>query len=299
MVIVPTGRMHVDELDADEALVRRLLAAQFPQWAELPIAALPAGGTDNAIFRLGDELSVRLPRRPAPWGGLLDKEFEWLPKLAPLLPLAIPTPVARGVPGDGYPHEWAIYNWLDGIDATSADLDLPRAAGDLADFLAALRRIDPTGGPPPTGRGGPLRLRDEATRAGIAALANAIDTTAVTAAWEVALDAPEWDRPLMWIHGDLDARNLLVRERQITGVVDWGAVCIGDPACDVKVAWTVLDAHTRPIFRELLEIDDATWARGRGWALSHALIALPYYLHTYPVIVQEAWRWLDEALAED
>ena len=184
MVIVPTRRMHVDELDADEALVRRLLAAQFPQWAELPIAALPAGGTDNAIFRLGDELSVRLPRRPAPWGGLLDKEFEWLPKLAPLLPLEIPTPVARGVPDDGYPHEWAIYNWLDGIDATCADLDLPRAAVDLAEFLAALRRIDPTGGPPPTGRGGPLRLRDEATRAGIGALANAIDTTAVTAAWE-------------------------------------------------------------------------------------------------------------------
>jgi aminoglycoside phosphotransferase (APT) family kinase protein len=231
-------------------------------------------------------------------GGLLDKEFEWLPKLAPLLPQAIPTPVARGVPGDGYPHEWAIYNWLDGIDATHADLDLNRAAVDLAEFLAALRRIDPTGGPPPTGRGGPLRLRDEATRAGIAALANAIDTTAVTAAWEVALDAPVWDRPLVWIHGDLDARNLLVRERQITGVVDWGAVCIGDPACDVKVAWAVLDAHTRPIFRELLEIDDAMWARGRGWALSQAMIALPYYLHTYPVIVQEAWRWLGEALAD-
>jgi aminoglycoside phosphotransferase (APT) family kinase protein len=298
MMIVPRARMHMDELQPDEALVRRLLSAQFPQWAKLPIAALAASGTDNAIFRLGDELSVRMPRRPAPWRGSLEKEFEWLPKLAPLMPLAIPTPVAHGAPGDGYPHEWAVYNWLDGEDATSADLDLPRAAVDLAEFLAALRRIDPTSGPPPSGRGGPLRLRDQATRAGIAALGDTIDATAVTAAWDVALDAPEWDRPLVWIHGDLDARNLLVRERRITGVIDWGDVCVGDPACDVKVAWAVLDARTRPIFREMLEIDDATWARSRGWALSQAVIALPYYQHTHPVIVQEARRWLGEALGD-
>jgi aminoglycoside phosphotransferase (APT) family kinase protein len=298
MVIVPAGRMHADELETDEALVRRLLAAQFPRWAELPIEALPAGGTDNAIYRLGDELSVRLPRRRDWSSGSLDKEFEWLPKLAPLLPLPVPTPVARGAAGEGYPHAWAVYDWLDGEDASSVPLDLPRAAVDLAELLTALRRIDPMVGPPPAGRGGPLRPRDEATRAGIAALADAIDTTAVTAAWEAALAAPEWDRPPVWIHGDLDARNLLVRDGQITGVVDWGSVCVGDPACDVKVAWAVLDAETRPIFRELLEIDDATWARGRGWALSQAMIALPYYLHTYPVIVQEAWRWLTEALAD-
>jgi aminoglycoside phosphotransferase (APT) family kinase protein len=298
MVIVPAGRMHEDEIETDEALVRRLLAAQFPQWAELPIEALPAGGTDNAIYRLGDDLSARLPRRRGWATGSLDKQFEWLPKLAPLLPLPVPTPVARGAAGEGYPHEWAVYNWLDGEDAVSVPLDLPRAAADLAEFLAALRRIDPTGGPPPGGRGGPLRPRDEATRAGIAALADAIDAAAVTAAWEEALAAREWDGPPVWIHGDLDARNLLVRDGQITGVVDWGSACVGDPACDVKVAWAVLDAETRPILRELLEIDDATWARGRGWALSQAMIALPYYLHTYPVIVQEAWRWLAEALAD-
>src|SRR5438128_6472500 len=118
MVVVPAGRMHADELETDETLVRRLLAAQFPQWADLPIEALPAGGTDNAIYRLGAELSVRLPRRRGRAAGSLDKEFEWLPKLAPLLPLAVPTPVARGVPGEGYPHEWAVYDWLDGDDAT-------------------------------------------------------------------------------------------------------------------------------------------------------------------------------------
>jgi aminoglycoside phosphotransferase (APT) family kinase protein len=297
-VIVPGGRMHADELETDEALVRRLLAAQFPHWAELPIEALPAGGTDNAIYRLGDELSVRLPRRGDWPAGSLDKEFEWLPKLAPLLPLRVPTPVARGAAGEGYSHEWAIYDWLDGEDAASAPLDLPHAAVDLAELLAALRRIDPTGGPPPAGRGGSLRPRDERTRAGIAELGDAIDAAAVTAAWETALAAPEWDGAPVWIHGDLDARNLLVRDGRITGVLDWGAVCVGDPACDVKVAWAVLDAETRPIFRDLLDIDDATWTRGRGWALSQAMSALPYYLHTYPVIVEQAWRWLAEAVAD-
>jgi aminoglycoside phosphotransferase (APT) family kinase protein len=297
-VIVPARKMHADEIATDEALVRRLLAAQFPQWAELAIEALPAGGTDNAIYRLGDELSVRLPRRGDWAAGSLDKEFEWLPRLAPLLPLAIPAPVARGVAGEGYPHEWAVYNWLDGDDATTSPIDLRRAAVELAGLLATLQRIDPAGGPRPGGRGGSLQPRDAATRAGIAALAAEIDVPAVTAAWEVALAAPEWDRPPVWIHGDLDARNLLVRDGKITGILDWASACIGDPACDVKVAWAVLDAETRPIFRELLEIDDATWARGRGWALSQAMIALPYYRHTYPAIVRQAWRWLVEALAD-
>jgi aminoglycoside phosphotransferase (APT) family kinase protein len=290
--------MHADELETDEALVRRLLTAQFPHWAQLPVAALPAGGTDNAIYRLGDELSVRLPRQREVGAESLDREFGWLPKLGPALPLAVPTPVARGAAGEGYPHEWSIHAWLEGEDAASAALDLPQAAADLADFLATLWRIDPTGGPPPAGRGGPLRPRDEATRAGIAALGNRIDAPAVTAAWEAALAAPDWHGAPVWIHGDLDARNLLVEDGTIIAVLDWGAVCVGDPACDAKVAWAVLDAETRPIFRELLAIDDATWARSRGWALSQAVIALPYYLETYPVIVEQAWRWLAEALAD-
>jgi aminoglycoside phosphotransferase (APT) family kinase protein len=297
MAIVP-AKMHADELETDEALVRRLLAAQFPQWAELPIEALPAGGTDNAIYRLGDELSVRLPRRGDWTAGSLDKEFEWLPKLAPLLPLPVPAPVACGAPGEGYPHEWAVHTWLDGEDATGAPLDLHRAAVDLAEFLGALWRIDSAGGPPAQGRGGSLRPRDEDTRAGIVALGDLIDAAAVTEAWEAALAAPEWNGLPVWIHGDLDARNLLARGGRITGVLDWNLICVGDPACDVKVAWAVLDAETRPAFRELLEVDDATWARGRGWALSQAMIALPYYLHTYPAIVEQAWRWLAEVLAD-
>ena len=291
-------RMHADEIVTGEALVRRLLAAQFPEWKDLPIEALPAAGTDNAIYRLGDGLSVRLPRRLSCADGSLDKEFEWLPKLAPLLPFQVPTPVARGEPGEGYPKEWAVFDWLEGKDATSTPVDLQRAATDLAELLAALWRIDPAGGPPPESRGGPLRSRDRPTRAGIAALGDMIDADAVTTAWEAALAAPKWDGPPVWIHGDLDARNLLVEDQRITGIVDWGTLCVGDPACDVKVAWAVLDAEARPIFRRLLEIDDAMWIRGRGWALSQAMIALPYYLNTYPRIVKEAWRWLTEALAD-
>jgi aminoglycoside phosphotransferase (APT) family kinase protein len=291
--------MHEDDLEIDEVLVRRLLTAQFPHWAELPIEALPAGGTDNLIYRLGDELSARLPRRRGWAAGSYDKEFEWLPKLAPVLPLPIPTPLAHGVPGEGYPHEWAVYDWLEGEDAASEPLDLARAAVDLAELITALRRIDPAGGPPAAGRARPLRLRDEPTRAGIAALGEAIDGDAVTAAWEAALAAPEWDGAPVWLHCDLDARNLLVKDGQISGLIDWGSCCVGDPAADVKVAWAVLDAETRPVFRELLAVDDATWARARGCAVSQAMIALPYYLHTYPAIVEQAWRWLAETLADD
>jgi aminoglycoside phosphotransferase (APT) family kinase protein len=291
--------MHTDELEIDDALVRRLLARQFPAWAGLPIQALPFGGTDNAIYRLGDELSVRLPRRGRWTSHVLDKEFAWLPRLAPLLPLAVPTPVGRGAPAEGYPHEWAVYDWLDGEDATSAPLDPARAAVDLAGFIRALQAVDPAGAPPAEGRGGPLAPHDAGTRAAIEQLGDSIDAAAATAVWEEALAAPGWDRPPVWIHGDLDARNLLVGDGRITGVLDWSAACAGDPACDVKAAFAVLDAGTRPVFRRLLDVDDATWTRARGWAVSQAVIALPYYLDTYPAIVAEARRWLSEALADD
>jgi aminoglycoside phosphotransferase (APT) family kinase protein len=290
--------MHDDELEIDDALVRRLVAAQFPQLADLSVQALPLGGTDNAIYRLGDRLSVRLPRRRGARGGALDKELTWIPRLAPHLPFAVPRPVARGVPGEGYPHHWAVFEWLEGEDATAAPLDLQRAAVDLAALVRALHRIGTRDAPPPGGRGGPLRPRDEAVRAGVIALGERIDGDVVLAAWETALAAPDWEHPAVWVHGDLDARNLVVRDGRIAGVLDWGSTCAGDPACDVKVAWAVLDAETRPVFRALLDVDDAMWARARGWALSQAIIALPYYLDTYPAIVEQAWRWLREALAD-
>jgi aminoglycoside phosphotransferase (APT) family kinase protein len=270
--------------------VRRLLAGQFPEWSELPIEELPVGGTDNAIYRLGDKLSVRLPIKPTK-PGEQDLEFRWLPVLAPQLPLEVPEPVALGQPAEGYPNEWAIHRWLPGIDATVAPLDLERAAIDLADLITALWRIDPAGGPG-GGRGEPLAPRDERTRSCIAELA--LDEALPV--WEAALAAPVYDGPPRWLHGDLDNRNLLLEDRRITGILDWSCACVGDPACDVKVAWAVLDAETRPVFRERLSVDDATWARARGWAVSQAVIALPYYRGTYPAIVREAERWLSQAL---
>ncbi|TMK76560.1 MAG: aminoglycoside phosphotransferase family protein [Actinobacteria bacterium] len=300
---MPAEKMHADEVDIDVSLVGRLLAAQFPQWAGLPIERVRPSGTDNAIYRLGDDMAVRLPRRERT-SGTLEKERRWLPRLAPLLPLAVPVPLAEGMPAEDYPWKWSVYRWLEGENATVERItDLSQLATDLAQFVAALQRIDPTGGPSPGEhnffRGAPLAGRDEATRAAIASLARAIDGGAVTAAWEAALRAPEWERPPVWVHGDLDLRNLLVERGRLRAVIDFGGLGVGDPACDVMVAWKVLSADTRDIFRAELSVDEASWARGRGWALSQALIALAYYtLETNPVLVREAQRWMAEVLAD-
>jgi aminoglycoside phosphotransferase (APT) family kinase protein len=299
---MPAEKMHADEVDTDAALVGRLLAEQFPHWADLPIEPVRPFGTDNALYRLGDDMVARLPRRERT-SRTLEKESQWLPRLHPLLPLAVPVPLAKGLPAEGYPFAWSVYSWLKGEDVTIERItDLGQLATDLARFVAALQRIDPAGGPAPGEhnffRGVPLRMRDEATRAAIASLSATIDVGAVTAAWEAALQAPEWERPPVWIHGDLDPRNLLVEEGRLSAVIDWGGLGVGDPACDVMIAWKVLSADTRDSFRTALSVDEATWARSRGWALSQALIALSYYtLETNPVLVREAHRWLAEVLA--
>jgi aminoglycoside phosphotransferase (APT) family kinase protein len=295
-------KMHKDEVDTDATLVGRLLAEQLPQWADLPVEPVFPRGTDNALYRLGDDMVVRLPRRQVDTERL-EKERRWLPRLAPLLPLAIPVPLAVGEPAEGYPFTWSVYSWLKGETATAERItDLGQAATDLAQFVAALRRVDPEDGPPPgehnSFRGVPLATRDESTRAAIASLGGAIDVGAVTMAWESALRASEWRPAPVWIHGDLDSRNLLVEQGRLSAVIDFGCLAVGDPACDVMVAWKVLSAGTRDIFRVELSVDEATWARGRGWALSQALMALSYYtLETNPVLVREAHRWMAEVLA--
>ncbi len=295
--------MHADELDIDGALVRRLLAAEFPAWADLPLEPVRPRGTDNALYRLGDELVARLPRREVNVGPL-EKECRWLPVLAPQLPLAVPVPVAIGGPADGYPFMWAVYRWLDGKPITEAPIaDLRHAAANLAGFIAALERIDPGDGPRPGkhnfGRGQPLAQRDAATRAAIADLGAAIDGDALTAVWDSAVNAPEWERAPVWIHGDLDARNLLVEDGRVSAVLDFGSLGVGDPAYDGMVAWKVFPADIRNVFRSALSIDDATWARARGLAVSQAVIALAYYtLETNAVLVRESQRWLAEVLAE-
>ena len=299
---MPTGKMHADEVDTDVALVGRLLAAQFPQWADLPIEPVRSAGTDNALYRVGDAMVVRLPR--IHWAvGQVQKEQEWLPRLAPVLPLAIPVPLAKGMPEDSYPWEWSVYPWLEGENATIERLaDPDEAATELARFVGALQRIDAAGGPFPgehnSSRGEPLATRDAGTRAVIASLAAEVDVDAVTAAWEAALQVPEWHGPPVWIHGDLQSGNLLAVEGRLSAVIDFGCLGVGDPACDVMSAWLYLSAETRDVFRAALTVDDATWARGRGWALSVGLVALPYYENTNPVLAGIARRAIDEVLAD-
>ncbi|MCX6024158.1 MAG: aminoglycoside phosphotransferase family protein [Chloroflexi bacterium] len=299
---MPPGKMHADEVDTDVTLVRRLLAGQFPQWADLPLAPVRSAGTDNAIFRLGDDMAVRLPRIHRAIGQV-DKEQEWLPRLAPLLPLAIPVPLAMGTPAEGYPWHWSVYRWLEGENATIDRITDPRqAAADLAQFVAALRRINPAGGPPPGAhnfhRGVPLAMRDTATRTAIEALHGVLDTAAATTAWDAALRAPARHGPPVWIHGDLQSGNLLAMEGRITAVIDFGGLGVGDPACDLIVAWNLLTAGARNVFRSAVAVDDATWARGRGWALSTGLNALSYYHSTNPGLADIARYAIAEVLAD-
>jgi len=289
--------MHEDEIDIDATLAARLVAAQFPQWAELPLRPVEPAGTDNAIFRLGDTLTIHLPR--IRWAITQpEKEHEWLPTLAPHLSLAIPVPLALGEPAHGYPWRWSVCTWLPGDIATPDRLGHPHeTAADLARFLLEIQAIDPAGGPPPDGRGEPLATRDEATRDSIAKLGDTIDARRVEAAWEAALGAPEWSRPAVWIHGDLDARNLLATDRRLSGVLDFGALAVGDPAADIMVAWKMFGAGDRTHFRNLLDVDDATWLRAQGWVLSQAVMILSYYtLETNSILVLEAKRWMRELL---
>lgn len=294
-------KMHDNEVDTDASLVSHLLAAQFPQWAGLPIAPVESAGTDNALYRLGDNMAVRLPR--IDWAvGDVHKEHRWLPRLAPLLPLAIPVPRAKGKPGEGYPWHWSVYGWLKGENTTIDHIvDPHQAAMDLVQFITALQRVDTAGGPLAVDhnlRGVSLATRDTGTREAIACLQDTIDTDAATVVWEAALQAPEWDRTPVWFHGDLLPGNLLFERGRLSAVIDFGGLGVGDPACDLMIAWGLFSGESRDLFREALAIDKATWARGRGHALSQAVIFIPYYLDTNPVGVSNARRLIDEVLAD-
>lgn len=301
-MLMSAGNMRLDEVNIDVVLVRRLLAAQFPQWADLPITPVPTAGTDNALYRLGQDMAVRLPR--VDWAiEQVEKEQRWLPRLAPHLPLAIPVPLALGTPGVGYSWQWSVYRWLAGQNALIERITDPiQAASALAHFIAALQRIDPVGGPPPGPhnffRGEPLVMRDESIRANIAELSGLLDTEAVTAAWEAALQAPVWDGLPVWIHGDLHPGNLLVERGRLSAVIDFGGLGVGDPACDLMVAWYLLEASARNVFRAALQIDDATWARGRGWALWMATGGVTYYSTTSPEFSDMARHAIEEVLAD-
>ncbi|MFJ7629122.1 aminoglycoside phosphotransferase family protein [Streptomyces sp. NPDC097595] len=284
----------------DTPLVRRLVDSQFPQWAGLPLERLAQTGSDHVIHRLGRELSVRLPRYAGAIGQAR-KELTWLPRLAPHLPLTVPEPVAVGQPGLGYPWPWAVTRWLDGEPATVEALgDSEEAAVALAGFLTALHSFERGGLPltPDIDRSSEsLYGRDHATRAAIAALDGVFDAGAITKVWDAALDAPAWDRPPVWVHGDFHTGNLLTRDGRLSAVIDFGGFGLGDPACDLMIAHTLLSAGSRAAFREALGPDDATWTRGRGWALATGLNAYSFYGATDPRIAAQTTRQIHAALA--
>jgi aminoglycoside phosphotransferase (APT) family kinase protein len=293
------AKMHADEVETDVSLVRRLLAVQFPQWAELPIKPVESCGTDHDIYRVGDRLSVRLPR--IVWAtGQAAKEAEWLPRLAPRLPLALPVQVTRGQAGEDYPFEWSVYEWLPGENANGTIDDLRRAAIDLAAFVRALRAIETTGAPARRrgGRGAPLAEIDVTFRNAVERLDERFDKDATLRSWQASLDAPNWDDEEVWVHGDLLPGNLLVVDGRLSAVIDWGGLAVGDPACDLQPAWNVFAGESRDVYRAELAVDDAAWLRGRGWALLQAVIALPYYWHTNPAMVRQASHALAEVLGD-
>lgn len=293
-------KIHSDAVVIDVSLVKRLIATQFPQWSHLPVTPVAFGGWDNRTFHLGNEMSVRLPSA-ASYAAQVEKEHRWLPKLAPLLPLPIPAPLAMGVPASGYPWHWSVYRWLDGETATHGHItDFERFATDLAQFLIALQQIDPTDGPPPGSnnffRGGPLSVYDIETRQAISALESNMDATAVTSVWETALGA-EWRGSPVWVHGDVSAGNLLVKEGRLSAVIDFGCAAVGDPACDLTIAWTLLPTENRKAFSAALRLDELTWERARGWALWKALITLAY-IQTAPLEARKARRVIKAVLAD-
>lgn len=261
----------------DAALARRLIARQFPRWAALPVREVERSGWDNRTFRLGDELSVRLPSARH-YVAQVDKEQRWLPWLAPRLPLAIARPVARGEPDAGYPWPWSVYQWLDGTDAGAVEAaDAVAFGSDLAGFLRALQAVPSRDGPPAGThnfhRGGPLGIYDGEVRRAVTALDERIDGAAVLGLWQACVDTT-WPGPPVWVHGDVAPGNLLLREGALAAVIDFGCCAVGDPACDLAIAWTSFSGAARAAFLDTLDPDRATRARGRGWALWKALITL-------------------------
>ena len=297
------ARIHEDELDVPPALVRRLLAAQHPQWADLPLTVAGEWGTDHAMYRLGDDLVVRLPR--ICWAvKAVAAEQRWLPFLGPQLPVEIPEVVATGEPGEGYPWPWTVLTWIEGEHPPTVDWwGAEQLAVHLARFNRAVAALDPTDGPiagSPGGpqRGIPIRLRDEQVRGCIAQVADEFDADGLLAAWEADAFVADHEGDPVWVHGDLTPGNLLLREGRLTGVLDFGGVSVGDPAVGLLPAWNLFAGQARRTFRDSSDADEAAWRRGRAWALSIAVVALPYYRDSFPAISASSRRVLTEVLGD-
>lgn len=271
--------MHANEIVSDEATAQRLIELQIPELIGRTVRRLPSSGTDNALYRIGDHHVMRLPRRPEAVP-LLEKEMKWLPKLAGL-PLEIPELFSKGRPSDAFEHPFAVFQWLSGDEAIPAVLENPEtAARELAGFLKSLRTIDTTGAPSAGDcnhqRGVALKRLDAAVCRSIGILADEIDASAALSMWQEACSVA-FDGSGTWLHGDLKADNLLVRNGRLCAAIDWGLCAVGDPCADFAAAWSWVVPEARSVFREAAEITDAQWLRAKGWALHGAVIALSYY----------------------
>jgi aminoglycoside phosphotransferase (APT) family kinase protein len=295
--------MHADQIDVPAELVRRLLEEQFPQLAALPLEEVDSTGTVNALFRLGPDLLVRLPLTPHGDEGVRH-EHAWLPWFAGRLPVRVPVLRGAGEPSLGYPCPWSVLEWIGGSVPDAEDLTDPDGlAVDLGELVTAIRRLDPAGAPPAY-RGEPVRTADADVRVALAEIAadpvlrQEIDVPAVSAAWDEVLAVPDWSAEPVWVHSDLLPGNLLVADGRLVGLLDLAASGLGDPACDAMIAWSLLPANGREVFRTAAGFDDATWARGRGWALSGGLGGVRYYRRTNPAMAALARRQLRAVLAD-
>lgn len=286
--------MHEDQVDVSPEQLRALLRAQMPAVADLPIEFVPSSGTDNTLYRLGDEFVVRLPL--IEWAvSQIALEHEWLPRLRPHLPFAIPEPLEVGEPGEGYPWPWSLYRWIDG-EHPDPEADNTQLARDLAAFVRAMHATA-LDGVPRSGRGTPLRMIDDNVRARIDELRGRFDADVLLAVWEDALAAPKWDGAWVPLHGDLSTHNVLLRDGRLHAVIDYSLFGLGDPAVDVEIAWALFDGDSRAAYREALAYDENTWRRSRGWAV-RSVNGIAYYEHTNPGIAARCARSLDAVIAD-
>jgi aminoglycoside phosphotransferase (APT) family kinase protein len=292
-------RMHADQVELTEDAVAALVRDQFPAWGALPVARVRSDGTVNALFRAGDEVVLRFPLRPDATDdarATVLREQETARRFASVVPVAVPEPLAVGAPGRAYGGWWSAYRWVRG-EPPEAPCEDEALAIDLGAVVRAIRTLDTDGAAwAGRSRGGPLATRDAAVRAALAASAGLVDTRAVEAAWAGCLRV-ELSVADSWLHADLMPGNLLLRDGRLAAVIDLESACVGDPAVDLMPAWNLFGPRARAAFRAATDADDATWERGRGWAIVQAIVALPYYVETNPAMAETARRTLAAVLA--
>lgn len=297
MTVSGDGRAGIDA-----ELVARLIARQFPRWSALAVTPVDNDGWDNRTYRLGEDMAVRLPTA-AGYVPAVAKESRWLPRLAPALPVPVPTVLAEGAPDLGYRFPWSVRCWIQGETADRAYIEnMTEFAVAVAEFIRALQRCDNADAPPAGAhsfyRGRSPGRYDSQTRHCLNVLTGCVDTVSATAVWEKAL-ATEWDRDPVWFHGDIASGNLVVDQGKLSAVIDFGTCGVGDPACDLVLAWTMLSGDSREAFRRALDHDSATWARARGWALWKALLTLAEHRATDHERANRAQRLVDEILSDE